>query len=388
MKKKTLLTFILLVLQVVAFGQADSCFTLLIRPSYAGIPIPFDRIDIENITKGTSFTMEDTILTNCPVGISDYGRYRDYTISDCYPNPFAGNTKVQISVPVPGKLYVELCDFAGKILTAHSFNLKKGSHLMRVEASAPGLYILRTMFEGQCRQIKMISSGIHSGKNLVEITSFIPVEEKDSSTKTGQDVSIGDRLSIRIHYTSNDHPHPCIIDSISSGLLVAETQNPVLGDELAWEGYSLANKRVDLVANRYFALSHDYSDTLVVYKHIYFYDSTLYVSPGNLACEGLMSLFGLPYYYHQENEDCWPFMGWYKYETASAAELYPEDPSVSPDNYFLLLYTMGGDYLGMRALAPRHSNFPNVFTIFSSAYPPGHPLYMEDFTYITAKIIQ
>ena len=81
-------------------------------------------------------------------------------------------------------------------------------------------------------------------------------------------------------------------------------------------------------------------------------------------------------------------MGWYKYETVSAAELYPDDPSLSPDNYYLLLYTMDGDYLGMRALAPRHSNFPNVFTIFSSAYPPGHPLYMEDFTYITAKIIQ
>lgn len=388
MKKKTLLTFILLVLQVVAFGQADSCFTLLIRPSYAGMPIPFDRIDVENITKGTSFTMEDTILTNCPVGISDYGRRGDFTVSDCYPNPFAGSTKVQISLPVHGKLYVELCDFAGKIVTARSFNLKKGSHLMRVQACAPGLYILRMMFGGQCRQIKMISSGIHSGKNLVEITSFISEEKKDFSTKTGQDVSIGDRLSIRIHYTSNDHPHPCIIDSIRGGLLVAEIQNPVLGDELAWDGYTLANKRVDLVANRYFALSHDYSDTLVVYKHIYFYDSTLYVSPGNLACEGLMSLFGLPYYYQQDNERCWPFMGWYKYETVSAAELYPDDPSLSPDNYYLLLYTMDGDYLGMRALAPRHSNFPNVFTIFSSAYPPGHPLYMEDFTYITAKIIQ
>lgn len=389
MKKITLLTFMLLALQAAVFAQADSCFTLHIRPSYAGIPIAFDRIDIENITQGNSFTMGDTLLSNCSVGIMGYCMKNTFSISDCFPNPFKGNTSVQIKTFMSGKMHVELYDLTGNLLAAHDFMLDGGTHLLSVHVHTQGIYSLRATFGGQSRQKKMISTGNTDDRNLIVITSSIPLlEGKGSSEKSQQDISLGDKISLRIHYQENDHPYSCIIDSVCSGLLIAESQHPDLGEDLTWDGYSLAHKRVDLIANRCFALSLNYSDTLIVYKHIFFYDSTLFVSPGNLTCNGLLSNYGSPYYYQENNETSWPYMGWYKYEIVSATEIYPDVSFLTDAQRFLLLYTLEGEYIGIRELSPRHSNFPNVFTIFYTAYPPGHPLYMANFAYITAKITQ
>ena len=175
MKKTTLLTFMLVALQAAVFAQADSCFTLHIRPSYAGIPIAFDRIDIENITQGNSFTMGDTLLSNCSVGIMGYCMKNTFSISDCFPNPFKGNTSVQIKTFMSGKMHVELYDLTGNLLAAHDFMLDGGTHLLSVHVHTQGIYSLRATFGGQSRQIKMISTGNTDDRNLIVITSSIPL---------------------------------------------------------------------------------------------------------------------------------------------------------------------------------------------------------------------
>ena len=100
MKQRLLPLLALLVLQVVAFGQADSCFTLLIRPTLLGAPY-YDifPITVTNQTQGNTFTMSDSLLHNCDLtGVEDF-EARGFSLSAVYPNPSEGKAEVKLTTP-------------------------------------------------------------------------------------------------------------------------------------------------------------------------------------------------------------------------------------------------------------------------------------------------
>jgi len=96
-----------------------------------------------------------TVLT----GISTDELASGFLVSQNYPNPAIGSTKVEIKTPKSGKLNVELYDLTGrKISTIYQQQTAKGIKTIDISTGTlnSGIYFYKVSFEGLERVMKMI----------------------------------------------------------------------------------------------------------------------------------------------------------------------------------------------------------------------------------------
>ena len=245
MKQRLLPLLALLVLQVVAFGQADSCFTLLIRPTLLGAPY-YDifPITVTNQTQGNTFTMSDSLLHNCDLtGVEDFGA-TGFSLSAVYPNPSEGKADVTLTTGRDGNVTLQLFDEVGRLKASSTVALEQGTHTVEVSLSGRGLHILRATSHGQSVYTKIVNLASLGHSDAVKVIGIADGMLDIPAMKTQQNVNVGDKLQL-----SNLGWNRHILDSVRSGLFVVsvgENQywNIHQADTLFWDANSLKHRLV------------------------------------------------------------------------------------------------------------------------------------------------
>lgn len=368
--KKTVFLTLLLSLQAVAFGQADSCFTLLIRPTLLGAPY-YDifPITVTNQTQGTTFTMEDSLLHNCELtGVTEHDAAA-FSLSSCHPNPCEGRANVTLTTNRDGEVALQLFDAQGRLKAASTVVLERGAHTVEVSLSGRGLHILRATSHGQSVYAKIVNLASFWGGDYVRVCAIAGVAQDTKVTKTQQNVNIGDKLVIS-DLGGNHH----VLDSVQSGLFVARVRenkywNIHQADTVFWNENSLKYRLVAIPLPYENAFLDDYNPNHLIWKYIDFQDSTFYVY-SNPSCpvtdiqqylqyvsfeNGYISLLR-----SDEPMQVWPLStGFYKYRLTQ----YPieNDPYCIRCQGQLDVFSMDGTFIMRRYLKLRPGNFPNAF---------------------------
>ena len=377
MKKTIFLTFLLAAVQAVAFGQADSCFTLLIRPTLLGAPY-YDifPITVTNQTQGTTFTMEDSLLHNCELtGVAEHDAAA-FSLSSCHPNPCEGRANVTLTTDRDGEVALQLFDAQGRLKAASNVVLERGAHTVEVSLSGRGLHILRATSHGQSVYAKIVNLASSGGGDYVRVCAIADVAQDTKVTKTQQNVRIGDRLAIPGLWYYNH-----ILDSVRSGLFVVRTDNYWnihQADTVFWNENSLKYRLVAIPLPYENAFLDDYNPNHLIWKYIDFQDSTFYVY-SNPSCpvtdipqylqyvsfeNGYISLLR-----SDEPMQVWPLStGFYKYRLTQ----YPieNDPYCIRCQGQLDVFSMDGTFIMRRYLKLRPGNFPKAFIMQKERMDP------------------
>lgn len=192
MKQRLLPLLALLVLQVVAFGQADSCFTLYIRPTLLGAPY-YDifPITVTNQTQGTTFTMSDSLLHNCELtGVTEHDAAA-FSLSSCYPNPCEGRANVTLTTARDGEVVLQLFDAQGRLKASSTVALEQVTHTVEVSLSGRGLHILRATSHGQSVHAKIVNLATSGHSDAVRVSGTAGITPDIPAMKTQQNVNVG-----------------------------------------------------------------------------------------------------------------------------------------------------------------------------------------------------
>lgn len=379
MKQRLLPLLALLVLQVVAFGQADSCFTLYIRPTLLGAPY-YDifPITVTNQTQGTTFTMSDSLLHNCELtGVEDF-EARGFSLSAVYPNPSEGKANVTLATSRDGNVTLQLFDEVGRLKASSTMALERGTHTVEVSLSGRGLHILRVTSHGQSVHAKIVNLATSGHSDAVRVSGSAGVMQDIPAMKTQQNVRIGDKLAISGLWYNNH-----ILDSVRSGLFVVRTDkywNIHQADTVFWEENSLRHRLVAIPLPYTNAFLDDYNPDHLIWKFIDFQDSTFYVYP-NPSCpvtdmsmmvnyfpfeNGFMRIYSELY----DLVQVWPLStGFYKYRLTQ----YPieNDPYCIRCQGQLDVFSLDGTFIMRRYLKLRPGNFPRAFIMQKDRMDPN-----------------
>ena len=373
MKQRLLPLLALLVLQVVAFGQADSCFTLYIRPTLLGAPY-YDifPITVTNQTQGNTFTMSDSLLHNCELtGVEDF-EARGFSLSACYPNPSEGKANVTLATSRDGNVTLQLFDEVGRLKASSTMALERGTHTVEVSLSGRGLHILRVTSHGQSVYAKIVNIATSGHSDAVRVSGTAGITPDIPAMKTQQNVNVGDKIKI-----ANTMWLSHILDSVRSGLFVASLRETKYWrlfenypDTLYWDENSLKHRLVAIPLPYTNAFLDDYNPDHLIWKFIDFQDSTFYVYP-NPSCpvtdmsmmvnyfpfeNGFMRIYSELY----DLVQVWPLStGFYKYRLTQ----YPieNDPYCIRCQGQLDVFSVDGTFIMRRYLKLRPGNFPRAF---------------------------
>ena len=403
MKKTIFLTFLLLAVQAVAFGQADSCFTLFVQPTLLGYPYNgIFPITVENQTQGTTFTLEDSLLHNCDLtGVAEHDAAR-FSLSSCHPNPCEGKANVTLTTGHDGDVLLQLFDVQGRLKAASTVLLERGAHTVEVSLSGRGLHILRATSHGQSVYAKIVNLASSKANNAIRTSASVSIPQEGKGVQTQQNVRIGDKLTLR--YTGHTLTLQTILDSVQSGAFVFNLRfnrgiwYRLLGsnDTLCWNQNSLKNKTVAIPLPYEYAFLKDFNAKHLIWKYLFFQDSTFVVMT-NPECP----LVDIPQiqethfdngFVRFENVSelyvCWPIAdGSYKYKLSP----YLADSSLVEDfldihttdndeagmsekpchrgEYQLDIYTLNGNSVMQRFLVPRTKVFPKAFVMQKGHIP-------------------
>ena len=388
--KKTVFLTLLLSLQAVAFGQADSCFTLLIRPTLLGAPY-YDifPITVTNQTQGNTFTMSDSLLHNCDLtGVEDF-EAMGFSLSAVYPNPSEGKVDVTLTTARDGEVVLQLFDAQGRLKASNTVALEQGTHTVEVSLSGRGLHILRATSHGQSVYAKIVNLASLGGADVIRIGASVSVPQDSKGVQTQQDVRIGDKLVIKYF------PFVYYVDSVQNGLFVFDARDYTYyrllrdNDTLCWSPNSLKNKTIIIPLPYRNAFLTDHNGKHLIWKYLFFEDSTFTVVT-NPEC----ALVDIPQYITEQyfangyisytaSENSlivWPIEdGQYKYTLSpyiidsslveSTLDIYATETN-EPDihekpchhgEFQLNIYTMGNVFVMQRFLLPRTKVFPKAF---------------------------
>ena len=380
MKQRLLPLLALLVLQVVAFGQADSCFTLIIRPTLLGAPY-YDilPITVSNQTQGTTFTMSDSLLHNCTLtGVEDFDA-TEFSLSAVYPNPSEGKANVTLTTGRDGEVVLQLFDEVGRLKASSTVALEQGTHTVEVSLSGRGLYILRATSHGQSVHAKIVNLATSGHSDAVRVSNSAGIAQDIPAMKTQQNVNIGDVLHIP-GIGSSTH----IIDSVRSGLFVVSVReskywNIHQADTLFWDANSLKHRLVAIPLPYDNAFIDDYNPDYLIWKYIEFQDSTFYVQSNPICPISNMSMMvnHFPFEngfieFYGEMYDLVRVLplssGSYKYRITQ----YPveNDPYCLRCQGQMDVFSMDGTFIMRRYLRLRPGNFPSAFIMQKGTADP------------------
>ena len=381
MKQRLLPLLALLVLQVVAFGQADSCFTLLIRPTLLGAPY-YDifPITVTNQTQGNTFTMSDSLLHNCDLtGVEDF-EARGFSLSAVYPNPSEGKADVTLTTARDGNVTLQLFDEVGRLKTSSTVALEQGTHTVEVSLSGRGIHILRATSHGQSVHAKIVNLATSGHSDVVRVSGTAGITPDIPAMKTQQNVNVGDKLRIPGMWYSTH-----VIDSVRNGMFLACVRSSLYyqmfrhSDTLFWDENSLKHRYVAIPIPYENAFLDDYNFDHLIWKYIDFSDSTFYVYINPICPVTDMTQFLRDLSFENGYIRCncelyelmnvWPLpAGQYKYRISR----YPieNDPYCNMCQGQLDVFSMDGTFIMSRNLIMRPADFPNAFTMVKGTMDP------------------
>ena len=163
MKTKTLLSFLALGISLSTFSQkptVELTFTAQNNEQY----VPLDSIFIENLTQGGDTTLyaPDTVLVLdylVGVGESETMGEKTFSVSQNYPNPFKGKTKVNLYLPEKDEIKITVRDILGRDLAYYENTFQRGNHTFAFDSDNQKYYLLTITGRKTSQTIKMLNSG-------------------------------------------------------------------------------------------------------------------------------------------------------------------------------------------------------------------------------------
>ncbi len=172
MRKEFIPLFFILISSAVFAQTVDLTFT---GRDAIDHHIQLNRIVITNLTKNWQETIywPDTVLImQNGTGVNEYIQNGGFVLSQNNPNPFHGTTTVNLSIPEPVDVSVEITDVTGRLVEMwNTAYLQQGIHQFRVTLSAVGVYVLTARFHGEASSVKMVNLD-NGGSDVIEYAGF------------------------------------------------------------------------------------------------------------------------------------------------------------------------------------------------------------------------
>ena len=314
---KPLLLLVLLV--AVGFGQQakaqeDTCAVNVIHTYMNGAPIPWDSVKVRVCLPPCEYPYHyrifkmywpDTILSNCATRIDEYVQDKEWGLSQNYPNPCMGESRVKLTTRTAGSVRLQVMDVQGRLCCQRTEMLPAGEHQLSITLPHRGVYFVQAETnEGRKVSKVLCAEGSGSGSDIHVSSSSYQIEEKVD--RGGEEMfSMTDRMFITAYITYNG-------EVMSNGWNVnytSEVDGQVVSDWLynygsinihfnqreSCEDFTFANRFSQVIVSSSMCLpSMDYPAGC----NVTFYDSTFYSEPA---------------VHFQNLSPTWQFNGWYKY---------------------------------------------------------------------------
>jgi hypothetical protein len=169
MKKFYLFLFLLFASYMVS-GQTQINLTFEAKDSQSQNPLTLESIYIQNITEDCDTSLSNETIYNSvswvipnatwPVGIGEVyaGGKGSIMINQTFPNPFQGETKVNIYKGKRGPLNLALVDGLGRTLVSYQNEFEKGYHSFRILSSIKGVLAVSVSDGQDKKSIKVINT--------------------------------------------------------------------------------------------------------------------------------------------------------------------------------------------------------------------------------------
>ena len=155
--KKYLFTIISIIYVGTLLAQTTKTITFTARytdDSYVSL----SSIRVENLTKKWVQTLEwpDTVLTIRQTGIQE-GNANAFSIAQNTPNPFNGQTSVQLQLPQDEEVSMALYDLSGKQYMSKTASLSAGNYTIQIGVGTSQMYLLQVQTIQGSQSIKMLA---------------------------------------------------------------------------------------------------------------------------------------------------------------------------------------------------------------------------------------
>ena len=120
--------------------------------------VSLSSVRVENLTKKWVQTLEwpDTVLVIRQTGIPE-GNANAFSIAQNTPNPFNGQTSVQLQLPQDEEVSMALYDLSGKQYMHEQANLSAGNYTIQICVGTPQMYLLQVQTAHGSQSIKMLA---------------------------------------------------------------------------------------------------------------------------------------------------------------------------------------------------------------------------------------
>ena len=175
--KRAILTALAIVLCCIVYSQSDNT----IRAEFIGLGVStyyageqhyqqLDSIHVTNNSRGWQSTIvyPDTVLVSVYHGTGSVfdNTYDDAGLLQNIPNPFNGETSVELSVGQVCRVELSVFDMQGKLYAQYVENIQSGRYIFSIRATTPQTYLLSANVGGKQQSIKMVNMG-DGGENAI-----------------------------------------------------------------------------------------------------------------------------------------------------------------------------------------------------------------------------
>ena len=176
--RKIFFTAFVCFLCAILYGQSDysisASFTGRGVSSYYADEQHYQRLDsilVVNVDRNWQRTVvyPDTILVavyHNPIDGIVNNTHNNNELSQNIPNPFYGNTNVELSVGEDCHVALSLFDMQGKLYAQYVDKLLAGVYRFEVSATTPQTYLLSANIGGKLQSIKMVNMGDGGGNSI------------------------------------------------------------------------------------------------------------------------------------------------------------------------------------------------------------------------------
>ena len=166
--------------------------------------VHLDSILIENLTQGGNIMLyhPDTTLVLITTSSPDHlGFDNKLTVYQNYPNPFSGETHIDVFVPETDHIVIRVHDLAGQVLSSYSSRLSQGLHHFAFVSGGQQAYVFTANSSKQSSQLLMMQTG--AGRSAPDISYMGESIGHKAETKASPDFdyNAGDELRFTGHVT-------------------------------------------------------------------------------------------------------------------------------------------------------------------------------------------
>ncbi|MBQ3732975.1 MAG: T9SS type A sorting domain-containing protein [Bacteroidales bacterium] len=194
---KGITTFIVFLLSLAGatFAQSDVVTLTFKSQTINGSYLRPDSITINNLTRGWTETIyyPDTAYTlNVGVGVQNLPKINEIQVM---PNPFDGNTRINILSQKAEKVKIALFDMGGRVCTEYDGILHEGNNYFTISLTTPQMYVLSVKTISGTHSLKMENVGRAGANRIVyegvSETNMPMIQLKSSSSHPFQ---LGDEM--------------------------------------------------------------------------------------------------------------------------------------------------------------------------------------------------